>query len=118
MAMAGSEQHATVVIPSPITEEFTRPGLVLDGIGPYHQRLRPGEWEGKLRYPPPIVDVAQAAKEARAAMWAVRRDPGFRDEANRVVKKHASRKDPQRHFVNDRAPRSKTHDGRQMSLDL
>ena len=63
MAMAGSEQHATVVIPSPITEEFTRPGLVLDGIGPYHQRLRPGEWEGKLRSELPLPMQRQLVEQ-------------------------------------------------------
>ncbi|MCC1491589.1 FAD-binding domain-containing protein [Cognatishimia sp. F0-27] len=55
------------------------------------------------RYPPPLVDVAEAARAARAAIGALRRDPAHGPEAARVVKKHASRKD--RHFVNDRAPK-------------
>jgi len=71
-------------------------------------------------YPPPIVDVTAAARAARDAVWAVRREAGFVQEARRVVKKHASRKDPQRHFVNDREPRQKRarNDDRQLSLDL
>lgn len=71
-------------------------------------------------YPPPIVDVTAAARAAREAVWAVRSDAGFQQEARRVVVKHASRKDPQRHFVNDRAARKprKRGDDRQMSLDL
>ncbi len=59
----------------------------------------------QLRYPAPIVDVAASAKAARERIWAVRKGKAFRDEAARVVEKHASRKDPQNHFVNDRAPK-------------
>ena len=63
-----------------------------------------------------------AAREAREQVWAVRRSAGFRDEAARVVKKHASRKEGTTHFVNDRAPKKRTRrkkaGGDQMSLDL
>jgi deoxyribodipyrimidine photo-lyase len=77
----------------------------------------PWLWEGagRLRYPPPVVDVAAAARAAREAVWAVRRGGAFRAEAARIVARHASRKDPR--FVNDREPRPKG-DARQMSLDL
>ncbi|MDJ0822076.1 MAG: FAD-binding domain-containing protein [Paracoccaceae bacterium] len=80
----------------------------------------PWKHDGSRAYPPPIVDVPAAARSARDAIWAVRREAGFGSEAARVVKKHASRKDPQRHFVNDRAPRKarKSGDQRQMKLDL
>lgn len=82
----------------------------------------PWSWAGQVAYPAPIVDVKQAAKAARDAVWAVRRGDGFAHEARRVVQKHASRKDPQRHFVNDRAkPRSKSAtkpDDRQKSFDF
>jgi deoxyribodipyrimidine photo-lyase len=44
-------------------------------------------------YPEPVVDVADAARAAREKVWAVRRGGAFRDEAQRIVKKHASRKD-------------------------
>jgi deoxyribodipyrimidine photo-lyase len=71
----------------------------------------PWLWEGAprllgKRYPAPIVDVARAARAARDAVWAVRRGDAFRSEADRIVRKHASRKDggAGRHFVNDRAP--------------
>jgi len=73
------------------------------------------------RYPEPIVDVTAAAREARDKVWAVRRGGAFRDEAQRIVKKHASRKDsgPGRHFVNDREKRgTRKAETRQMKLDL
>jgi deoxyribodipyrimidine photo-lyase len=77
----------------------------------------PWLWEGasRLRYPPPVVDVADAARVAREAVWGVRRGAAFRAEAGRIVERHASRKDPR--FVNDREKRPKG-DARQMSLDL
>jgi deoxyribodipyrimidine photo-lyase len=88
----------------------------------------PWEWEGAgrllgRRYPAPVVDVAAAARAARDRVWAVRRGEDFRAEADRIVAKHASRKDggAGRHFVNDRAPRRPGRgkaDRRQMSLDL
>ncbi|MEM6310156.1 MAG: FAD-binding domain-containing protein [Pseudomonadota bacterium] len=82
----------------------------------------PWRWEaaGRLVYPPPIVDVTASAKAARDAIWAVRKGGAFRAEAARVVKKHASRKDPQGHFVNDRAPRktAKSPDDRQMGFEF
>lgn len=80
----------------------------------------PWRWDGQIDYPPPVVDVKQAAKTARDAIWSVRQNEGFHDEAARVVRKHASRKDPQRHFVNDRAPRKRrpAGDSRQQSFDF
>ncbi len=82
----------------------------------------PWRWEGagRLRYPPPIVEVQAAARAAREQIWAVRKGGAFRAEAARVIEKHASRKDPQRHFVNDReAPRKgRQADPRQMGFDF
>ncbi|TNF58578.1 MAG: deoxyribodipyrimidine photolyase, partial [Rhodobacteraceae bacterium] len=82
----------------------------------------PWRWEGagSLRYPPPVVDLAAAARAARERVWAVRRGEAFRTEAARVIEKHASRRDPQRHFVNDRAPRARKarQDARQMGFDF
>ncbi len=87
----------------------------------------PWAWEdaGRLlgkRYPAPIVDLAEAARAARDAVWAVRRGDAFRAEAARVVQKHASRKDggAGRHFVNDRAPgrRKRGVPEAQLHLDL
>jgi len=67
------------------------------------------------RYPAPIVDVAAAARAARDAVWGVRKGGDFRTEAQRIVHKHASRKDSAGHFVNDRASqkRAKPQDDRQ-----
>ncbi|MEM1130251.1 MAG: deoxyribodipyrimidine photo-lyase [Pseudomonadota bacterium] len=73
------------------------------------------------RYPEPIVDVAAAAKAAREAVWAVRKGKAFRTEADAIVARHASRKDANGHFVNDRVPRRRRTapaDARQKSLDL
>ena len=85
----------------------------------------PWLWEGASgflgnAYPEPIVDVAAAARAAREAVWAVRKGAAFRSEAARVVEKHASRKDRQGRFVNDRVKRlrrRKPHSN-QMSFDL
>ncbi|MEO0380693.1 MAG: FAD-binding domain-containing protein, partial [Pseudomonadota bacterium] len=89
----------------------------------------PWDWDGAggplgHRYPHPIVDVADAAREARQKVWAVRKGDAFRSEAARVVERHASRKDPQGHFVNDRAPKprkagvSPARDDRQMGFEF
>ncbi|MCR9086204.1 MAG: deoxyribodipyrimidine photo-lyase [Rhodobacteraceae bacterium] len=69
----------------------------------------PWRWEGASRllgrrYPEPIVDVAAAAKEARARVWAVRRGETYWREADRIVAKHASRK-RDRGFQRDPDPR-------------
>lgn len=72
------------------------------------------------RYPAPLVDPAAAAKAARAAVWGLRRAPGFAEAAGEVVRRHASRKDGAGRFVNDRAPRprrAKPAPG-QLSFDL
>ncbi|MEM9798293.1 MAG: FAD-binding domain-containing protein [Pseudomonadota bacterium] len=52
------------------------------------------------RYPAPLVDVVEAARDARTRVVAFRRRPGFWEEAERVVAKHGSRKGP-----NDRSRR-------------
>ncbi len=86
----------------------------------------PWRWDGEGRvigrtYPRAIVDLAQASKQARDRIWSVRRDPSFGTAAARVVVKHASRKDKEGHFVNDRAPRkgrTARPDARQQSFDF
>lgn len=94
---------------------------------PDAQLQTPWAWEGAprllgKRYPAPVVDVAQAARAAREAVWAIRQGDGFQAEAARIVEKHASRKDggAGRHFVNDRAPRRRKGavQDAQMTLDL
>ena len=68
-----------------------------------------------------VVLPGQVARAARQAIWAVRKGGTFRDEAARVIEKHASRKDAGGHFVNDRAPRRKSRpgkDNRQMGFEF
>ncbi|WP_299293412.1 FAD-binding domain-containing protein [uncultured Tateyamaria sp.] len=99
----------------------------LAGVPDAHLQ-EPWLWDGAAGlldrgYPAPVVDVAAAAREARDRVWAVRRGTAFKTEAARVVDKHASRKDPQGHFVDDRAGRrgrktSPAKDTRQMGFDF
>lgn len=80
----------------------------------------PWLWDGAeaLHYPAPIVDVAAAAKTAKDRIFALRKEPKHAGAAGRIVKKHASRKDPQRHFVNDRDRRKTKTDPRQGAFDF
>lgn len=101
------------------TGAFTREWCPELASVPDRYLQEPWRWEGRAAYPAPIVDVKDAAKAARDAIWTLRQDAEFNDEARRVIRKHASRKDPQRHFVNDRAPRRRrTADPRQQSFDF
>ncbi|MFK7943224.1 MAG: deoxyribodipyrimidine photo-lyase/cryptochrome family protein [Paracoccaceae bacterium] len=43
-------------------------------------------------YPAPIVDPTKSAKVAKEKVYAVRRSGNFKNEQNRVVRKHASRR--------------------------
>ena len=43
-------------------------------------------------YPEPIVDYLKSAKNARSKLWAIRAGTNFRAEANKIQKKHGSRK--------------------------
>ncbi|GAA6182240.1 deoxyribodipyrimidine photo-lyase [Shimia sp. NS0008-38b] len=54
-------------------------------------------------YPMPIVDHLSAARDARERVWAVRKGAAFRQEAQELVVKHASRK-PTRLRENKKAP--------------
>jgi deoxyribodipyrimidine photo-lyase len=45
-----------------------------------------------LRYPPPIVDHATAAKAAKDALYALRKGAGHKEAARKIVTKHGSRK--------------------------
>jgi deoxyribodipyrimidine photo-lyase len=72
-------------------------------------------------YPEPVVDLAAAARAAKAAVFGIRAAEGFRVAAARVAEKHASRKDAAGRFVNDRAPRRprpRKAPARQLALDL
>jgi deoxyribodipyrimidine photo-lyase len=64
------------------------------------------------------VDPAAAARAARDRLWSLRGAPGQKDTAAAIAKRHASRADGTRRFVNDRAARTARKDTRQLSLDL
>ncbi len=86
----------------------------------------PWKWSGAggllgYRYPEPVIDVAEAARAARDAVWAVRKAPAFAADAARIVDRHASRVDGTGRFVNDRAPtgrKRKPAPTAQMVLDI
>jgi deoxyribodipyrimidine photo-lyase len=70
-----------------------------------------------------VVDPAVAARTAREAVWAARREAGFAEAAAAVVARHASRADGTGRFVNDRAParrsaRPRAAAAAQLRLDL
>jgi deoxyribodipyrimidine photo-lyase len=57
----------------------------------------PWTWPGAdqvldKRYPMPIVDHLAAAREARQKIWAVRKGPAFRRQADAIQAKHGSRR--------------------------
>ena len=66
-------------------------------------------------YPAPLVDHAEAARTAKARLFAARRaDPDFATAKARVIELHASRKRP-----NDRSPAPRRRSApRQLALDL
>ena len=106
------------------TGTFTRRWLPELADVPDTHLQTPWTWDGAGRvlgrnYPEPIIDVPAAARRARDRIFAMRRSVD-RTETERVIRKHASRKDSAGHFVNDRAPRrraSKSLDS-QLTLDL
>ena len=71
-----------------------------------------------LIYPDPIVDHLAAAKAARAAMYAVRRDPAFRAEADAIQAKHGSRKSGIPHRGGRRRAPQPESGASQMTLDV
>lgn len=80
----------------------------------------PWKWPGAQslldhRYPAPIVDVAEAARAAREAIWGARRRAGFAETAAGIVQRHASPAPPR--VAKDRAPRRRAPDS-QLTLDL
>ncbi|MFK7752827.1 MAG: FAD-binding domain-containing protein [Sedimentitalea sp.] len=97
------------------TGAFTRAWVPELASVPDDHLQEPWRWEGRVDYPPPIVDVMHSARHARDVIWGVRKGQGFAKTAAKVVDKHASRKDPQGHFVNDRARKT---DPRQLGFDF
>ncbi|MGF1456439.1 MAG: FAD-binding domain-containing protein [Alphaproteobacteria bacterium] len=70
-------------------------------------------------YPDPIIDPVAAARAAKEKVYAARRGPAFRDEADAIQAKHGSRKSGMSQ-VSDRrgAARRKQADKDQMAMDL
>ena len=107
------------------TGAFTRRWVPELADVPDRHLQTPWAWDGAGRvlgksYPDPIIDVAEAARMARDRIFAMRRSVD-RAETQRVIHKHASRKDSAGHFVNDRAPRRSRRtkpDASQLKLDL
>jgi len=102
------------------TGVFTRTWVPELADVPDRHLQAPWEWPGSVHlldhsYPAPIIDVAQAARTAREAVWAVRKGTEFRAEAKVIITKHASRK-----AGGDRAPRrsKQTKDTRQLGFDF
>ncbi|EDX85703.1 FAD binding domain of DNA photolyase protein [Synechococcus sp. PCC 7335] len=52
--------------------------------------------EGELSYPPPIVEHKEAAALAKSRLWAIKKTPEAKKEAEQVYEKHGSRKKPRR----------------------
>ena len=104
---------------------FTRRWLPELAQVPDRWLQEPWKWEGAdsilgRTYPAPIVDVTDAARSAREKVWGIRKGAAFREEASRIVRKHASRKDRGDNFRNDRQPRRRKPKAppAQLSLDL
>lgn len=74
----------------------------------------------QARYPAPVVDIAQAGAQARDALWGLRQQAGFRDVAQAVAQKHASRaRNTDRSSATSlKAARRKPAHPDQLSLDL
>jgi deoxyribodipyrimidine photo-lyase len=100
------------------TGAFTRVWLPELADVPDALLQEPWRWDGAsgLRYPAPVVDVKAAAAAARDRVWAVRQGDGFRAQAARVARKHASRKDAKGRFQRD--PVRLKKDDRQMGFDF
>ena len=104
---------------------FTRAWVPELAAVPDRHLQEPWLWEGASgllgrAYPEPIVDVKAAAKAASARVWGVRKGAAFREEADRIVRKHASRKEPgvPMRFARDAEPRPPRRAPDQLKLDL
>jgi deoxyribodipyrimidine photo-lyase len=66
-------------------------------------------------YPEPVVDHQAAAKRAREGIWAVRRSPEFRAEADAIQQRHGSRKSG---LPPSTPTRRRRRDDRQLGLEI
>jgi hypothetical protein len=70
-------------------------------------------------YPQAVIELDRAGKCAREKVWEVRKLYGFKNQAQNIVKKHGSRQNKSRDFVNDRIKtKNKLQANRQMSFDF
>jgi deoxyribodipyrimidine photo-lyase len=69
-------------------------------------------------YPAPVVDLAAAAERARERVWAVRRQPGYREIAEGIQARHGSRRSGLVPITPRRATRTTATPGRQLDLGL
>ena len=108
---------------------FTRAWVPELAEVPDRHLQEPWLWEGAGRllgraYPAPLVDVKAAAKDASSKVWGVRKGAAFRAAADRIVTRHASRREPSvpTRFRRDPEPRPPEPPGRraprQLKLDL
>ncbi len=71
------------------------------------------------RYPAPIIDLDAAGRRARDVMWGLRKGRDFRDAAQRIAHKHASRaRDSDRSSARARRAAKRAPDPAQLRLDL
>jgi deoxyribodipyrimidine photo-lyase len=100
------------------TGAFTRRWVPELALVPDAYLQEPWKWDGARsllgqRYPHPIIDVVTTARHAREVIWSLRRGPDFRNQADAIVTKHASRKEGTkppsgRRFVRDPLPKPST----------
>jgi deoxyribodipyrimidine photo-lyase len=58
-------------------------------------------------YPRPVIDIEQAARQAREAIWAVRNGRQFKQDAQKIYQKHGSRNPTRESGRRRQAPRDK-----------
>jgi deoxyribodipyrimidine photo-lyase len=80
----------------------------------------PWLWSGaaSLRYPPPIVDYASAAKAARETLYTLRNDRRHKQAAKAIAVKHGSRKAGIPMTGRPSKGKIKTNDDSQLTFDL
>ena len=64
--------------------------------------------EEDLDYPPPIVDHREAAAQAKSKIWAIKKTPEAKKEAEAVYEKHGSRKKPRARTGRKKTSKKKT----------
>ena len=80
----------------------------------------PWKWSdaSSLRYPPPIVDHATAAKSAKNTLYALRKGSEHKEVASKIVTKHGSRKTGPSAAKRKLKAESEAVQGVQLTLDI